>query len=200
MDDQELDRLLTASRPSITELQAAKAGELVGQTEAMVRRASPARQQHRLRTIGVAVACLGVATAGATLTAAQLNLPPFQTSEPGIQRIPDAIPADYVDVEGNPWTCDSFMEFRDLDRSESAKVATYVKDHDWRGFGNDAYQDAQRISGQSPDQITSTFYAIVGTRLEEHAQHALQGISVRSYIPDEPTYSGSSISCSPGRR
>lgn len=201
MDDDELDALLTRARPALGSETATAARDLATATRP-ASRGRVARPRRRRRVFwGAAAAGVVLLTAGGTLTAAQLHVPPFQTLEPGVERISTAVPVDYVERSGRPVTCEAFLEFRQLDRSSRDQVTRYLQEQDWTGFGQTAYDTAAaRTKSSSEPTTTDVFYEIVDEDLAAAATRALPGVPVNDRHSAGVIFSGSAMSCRPGTR
>lgn len=201
MDDQEIDALLAAGdRPGSPSVDAAVT-DLVRRTRAEVLRTAGARSPRRRRmAVGVAVLGAVVLTAGGTLTAAELHVPPFQTLEPGVQRVQEPVPVDYTIDTGKDVHCQAFLEFRNLTGDQLAAARTYVAHHDWSGFGQRAYAAAERRAAHSSDSVESALAAVLDDEFADLAPLAVPGVSVHHRSDEGPTYNGNSMSCPTGQR
>ena len=199
MDDQELDNMLASRHQPTTPQMEAAVGDLVVATrmEATSARLRPSRR--RWMAGGVALGAVLV-TAGGTLTAAQLNLPPFQSLEPGVQRVQQPIPVNYVIDTGKNVRCEAFLEYRGLTSDQMEAARTYVEQRDWSGFGQQAYDTAGRTTAAStPDAVDHAFGDVLDRELRA-AAHAAVPAASPSAVTDGPTISGWSMACPTGQR
>ncbi len=200
MDDSELDTLLaTRAQPTNPRVEAAVAELVVAARVEVAAASEPRRTRRRWAGAGVVLGAV-VLTAGGTLTAAQLNLPPFQTLEPGIQRIQQPIPVDYAIDTGKAVRCQAFLEYRNLTQRQMDTARTYVAQRDWSGFGQQAYDTAKRTAGTSaPDPVDRAFGDILDREFRKVAQDAVP-IASSQIDATGPTISGYSMSCPTGQR
>lgn len=143
MNDHELDELLTQLPMSPTARSEA-VDALVTNTRRQVERER--RPRRRTAVIGVAIGAV-LLSAGGTLTASQLRIPPFQGLEPGLQRSAAHIPVNYRDLNGDDYRCQYFIEYRDLDRDQIQQVERFISDSDWSGLGSRLYEEAEARGG-----------------------------------------------------
>lgn len=199
MHDRELDELLARQvQPTGAGVQAA-VSELVTMTRAEVVSTRQPLRRRRLVVGGVVLGAV-VLTGGGTLTAFQLNLPPFQTLEPGIQRVQQPIAVDYVIVTGKSVQCEAFLEFKNLDERQMDDARAYVASRDWSGFGQQTYNTAKRTAGSStPDAIDEAFQVVMENKMEAVAERAVPG-AVHKMNTGGPEISGWSMYCPTGQR
>ena len=200
MDDRELDELLaTPMQPTPIGVSTAVT-ELV--TDARVE-ASAATQLHRRRrrfTVGGVALGAVVLTAGGTLTAYQLAVPPFQTLEPGIQRIQEPISVDYVTVTGKDVQCEAFLEFRNLNQDQLDAARIYVATRDWSRFGQQSYDTAKKTAGSSaPDPVDRALGEVLDAKMTDMAAEAVPA-AVRAVDTGGPEITGWSMACPTGQR
>lgn len=200
MDDHELDSLLAAQRSQqLRPETVAAVADLVRTTRAEVAMTPRRRQRRRLFVGGVVLGGV-VLTGGGTLTAAQLGMPPFQTLEPGVQRIQQPITVDYTTVTGKDVQCEAFLEYRHLQQDQLEEARAYVAERDWSSTGQQAYDTAKRTAKPAtPDAIDETFNEILDARLEELAEQAVPG-AVHDLHTEGPAISGWSMACPTGQR
>lgn len=201
MDNQDLGELLLQARPRSTSDVDRLAAAIASDTRHQI---APRRRRWTSRRFGAMVgACAAgvVLTAAGTVTAYQLQIPPFQGLEPGLVRISPGVPADYVAIDGKPWTCEAFLEFRDITPSQADKVATHIRSQDWSDLGPSAYRQAEQTANpQTVNGVTTRFYDIISDRLRAEAAQGLPGSVSPNPAANANTYSGSSIHCQPGTR
>lgn len=201
MDDLDLDDLLLRARPRST----SRADQLAVDVALAARhRSGPIRRRWSRRRIGLVLggAVAGLAlTAGGTLTAYQLRVPPFQTLGTGLVRIRPGIAADYTNIAGEPWNCDAFLEFADVTPAEVKQITAHVQAQNWSDLGPSAYREAQRTSAsRTVNALNGRYDEVVGDRLREEAEQALPGSVTDHPALNHDKYSGSSLPCQPGRR
>ncbi len=199
MDDNELDELLaTRVQPLDPQVHAAVA-ELVKHARAQ---GATAVRPHRRRRFVVGWVALGavVLTAGGTLTAAQLRVPPFQGLEPGVQRIQEPIPVDYVTAAGKDVRCQAFLEFRNLTEDQLDAAHTYVAQRDWSGFGQQAYNTAEKTAGSAaPDSVDRALGEVLVGELTDAAEQAVP-VARHDMYATGPAINGHSMTCALGPR
>jgi hypothetical protein len=140
-------------------------------------------------------------TAAGTLTAAQLNRPPFQTLEPGVQRIEEPIPLDYVTAAGKDVQCQAFLEFRNLTDDQVEAARTYVADRNWSGFGQRSYDTARRTATPTTvDSVDRELGEVIYQELLDTARDAVPGAGVGNPDATGPNYNGHSMYCPTGQR
>lgn len=200
VDDRELDSLLSVGRDHPPRAQMLTAvADLVraARVEAV---ASPRRPQRRRLLVGGIVAGAVVLTGGGTLTAAQLGMPPFQTLEPGVQRVQQPIAVNYVSVTGKDVRCQAFLEFRHLRHDQLEGARTYVAAQDWSRTGQQAYDAAKRAVGSTaPDAVGDAFNEVLDAKMESVAEQAVPG-AVRDVNTKGPEITGWSMTCRTGER
>ena len=205
MDDRELDALLARPAPTTSPQVRAAVAELVSSSREHARAAAPAPARQRRRRLVGAIALAAVAlTAGGTLTAAQLDVPPFQTVPAGVQRLQQPVPVDYVTSNGKPVRCQAFLEFHDLTDAQVEAAEDHLAARDWSGFGQQAYDTARRMPDRlSPDPVDTALGVVIGDELTELARAAVPGVEIPT-LPDHdtdgPTYNGYAMSCPTGQR
>jgi hypothetical protein len=139
MKDHELDELLClgAAPPPVAAVAAAT--ELADRTRAgadelrVDARPDKRRRWWRRRLVLAAGLMAGVVvlSAGTSLTAHQLSIPPFQTVPDGVQRASVPIPLDYQRADGGSIRCQVFMEFQNLGRTQLRRIDDAVAGQDW---------------------------------------------------------------------
>lgn len=188
MDDAELDNLLGEAGPRL-DLAADEAAIALLQ-------ALPHREQqrnHRRRTavlIALPAGALALAAAG-TWQAAQLQMPPFQGTEPGLVRIYEPVNFTYDDVRGTH-ECQLFLEGTRLDEQQIAALRAVAKDPDVaRAISIASERDANPTSAPPPglgDHVSQVVWQAVHQALPE-VKRGLEG------EPDQPTYTGYATYC-----
>lgn len=131
---------------------------------------------------------------------AQLNLPPFQGLEPGVQRVQQAIPVDYTTDVGEAVRCEAFLEFRNLTEDQVDAARDYVAQRDWTGFGQRTYDMARRTAGTSaPDPVDRVMGEILDREFTEAAEDAVPAAS-RAIDATGPAINGWRMACPTGQR
>ena len=199
MDDKELDELLGRVTTSLASSVSIEVSNLVDATREQTRprRAGRRTWSQSLVWGGVAAGAI-LLTAGASVVAAQMSIPPFQGIEDGLQRTTTAIPVDYVESDGHEVRCLAFMEFRNLDAAADSEVEHFIKVTDWAGFGQGLFDSAKANATQSR---TATYQlgTLVDAALYENAAKVLPGLHRGPSITTDVTFNGSSMSCSAQR-
>ena len=150
MDDKELDELLGRVTTPLARSVSTEVSNLVDATREQTRPRKAVRRTWSRSLVwgGVAAGAI-LLTAGASVVAAQMGIPPFQGIEDGLQRTTTAIPVDYVESDGHEVRCLAFMEFRNLDAVADSEVEHFIKASDWTGFGQGLFDTAQANATQS---------------------------------------------------
>jgi hypothetical protein len=197
MDDNKLDELLRQNKRVWDDGVTDGITRMVFATEAEARQGALAhRRPHRRGVIiGAVVAGAIALTAGASITAAELGIPPFQSIEAGTQRVATPVPVTYTESNGTPVTCQAFMEFRNLDNASQAQLASDIKKHDWSGVGQAAY-DAARIRGGTSDEINSHFTGQIRASMLTEATAVLPQLVEGPSTTKGVIFNGYGMSCS----
>ena len=197
MDDNEFDRILTRPRTKWSSSVSAAVDELIETTRHHTAPPVIARKRWSRGMVWGSVAVgATVLTAGASIAAVQLGIPPFQTLDKGLQRTSTSIPVDYVQTDGTAVRCLAFMEFQHLDGAAVTRVERFVSTHDWAGFG-------QALFDASP--ATATLFItprisaghLLDSALFGKAREALPGLIRGPSDTTAISYTGFSMSCSP---
>lgn len=198
MDDTELDELLGRARTPWASEVSTEVSNLVDATKEHTRpRKAVRRTWSRSLVWGGVAAGAVILTAGASVVAAQLGIPPFQSIEDGTQRTTAAIPVDYVESDGHEVRCLAFMEFRNLDPAADSKIEHFIKASDWTGFGQGLFDSAQTKATQSSSTATTQLGVLVSAALFEKAATVLPGLQRGLANTTDVIFDGSSMSCSP---
>lgn len=155
----------------------------------------------RLRPVVVAAAVGGsLLLAAATSTAALLKVPPFQSLEPGMYRTQSSIAVDYRSITGHKNHCLAFLEFTNLSVEQADAADDLVRQHDWAGIGQRAYDRA--ASGHRDARvIDDVFTDLLGDQLHSVAIAALPDIASSGLdAHGTAAWNGWSMSCSGGQR
>lgn len=191
MDEEALNALLTQSRTDISpdaEVTARAVARKVVSRELGQR--GPVRPRWTAKRLllpaGVAVLAL---TAAGTVAASQLSLPPFQTTEPGIQRVGRAVPVDYQLTSGGRVSCDAFVETRRASSGQLGRIEKMIASTDWSGYGQRTYA-ALPPAAQAVKDAPGPVGDVVLNDLKRRALAVAPGTDV----------TGGAISCSYGSR
>lgn len=155
MDDRQLDTLLGRARPEVTssaEQTARQLAEFVTAPHAGQRGQAGRRRWRRGARLPVAAAAAVLVAGGATVTAYQLGIPPFQTLDAGLARS-GAVPVEYRTDAGTLVSCQAFLEFREEDARTREAVNTMITEGDWADYGQrmyDALPPADRLVKTAP--------------------------------------------------
>jgi hypothetical protein len=194
MLDQELDDLLDRTARPISDAANSAALDLVEPTKAAA--TDKTRVRRRVRRPAVVAGIVGgsvLLTAGASLAAYQLSIPPFQTIPDGIQRTTVPIPVNYERADGVGARCLAFMEFRNLDPGQLERVNGYIAAKNWTGFGQDLV--ASSPAQTDPDRQFDVLTQKLDTTLYRQAADVIPGLLFQSQADETPTYAGDAISC-----
>jgi len=197
MDDKELEELLGRATTPLARSVSTEVSNLVDATREQTRPRKAVRRTWSRSLVwgGVAAGAI-LLTAGASVVAAQMGIPPFQGIEDGLQRTTAAIPVDYVESDGHEVRCLAFMEFRNLDAAADSEVEHFIKASDWTGFGQGLFDSAHAKATQS-NTATYQLGTLVDAALYEKATEVLPGLQRGPSITTDVTFNGSSMSCSP---
>lgn len=198
MNDTELDDLLLRTAEPVSVEASEAAVELAERSRLQVASPVPRRRLFWRRptvATGVLGGCI-LLTAGTSLAAYQLSIPPFQTVPAGFQRLSNPVPVDYVRVDGTRMRCLAFAEFQNLSPEEYQRLDRFVATHDWSGFG-------QRVNGsdvagraQTHPEGSDDFSDSLDAALYRQASQIIPGLLLRQTAPGHPTYTGYGESCS----
>ncbi|MEC5171185.1 hypothetical protein [Glaciihabitans sp. GrIS 2.15] len=197
MDDKELDELLGRATTPLASSVSTEVSNLVDATREHSRPRKAARRTWSRSLVwgGVAAGAI-LLTAGASVVAAQMGIPPFQSIEDGTQRTTTAIPVDYVESDGHEVRCLAFMEFRNLDAAADSEIERFIKVSDWTGFGQGLFDSARAKATQS-NTATTRLGVLVSAALFEKAAKVLPGLQRGPADTTDVIFNGSSMSCSP---
>lgn len=191
MDERSLDDLLLQSRANISGDSEDAARALA--RDAVSRELAATPTVRRRRAVGRVLIPTGAAVfalcAAGTVAAYQLSIPPFQTTEPGVQRTTGSVPVDYRLVSGRSAFCDAFVETRGASRIQRERIESMIGSTDWSGYGQRTY-DALPQSAQSVSTAPGPVGDVVLGELEDRARAAAPGVEV----------TGGAISCTYGTR
>jgi len=195
MNDDELDALLRqAAQP---EAPAAATRDAVARARAQHR-----PRPHRRLLIGGAIVAGALAlTAGTTLTAYYLRIPPFQGLPEGSLRTAGFIPLDYTSDEGIEVSCRVFLEFENVDSAGVARVDAAITATDWSTWGQDLYDGIANPIPQpapaqnlNPQDDVMELYPVASY---EFARDVIPNLGYLGATPNGPTLSGIATTCIP---
>ncbi|MGD9962168.1 MAG: hypothetical protein AB7I40_23210 [Nocardioides sp.] len=195
MNDEDLDVLLGGARQGVSESTAAL-GRLVA-VEAAQTHGPGARSRPRWLRVGVlAPAGIGILalTGAGTLAAYQLSVPPFVSTEPGVERVTDPIPVNYTTDAGTVLECGVWLEFRNVSDAQRANLNAMATDPRWEGFGQrvyDALPEKNRAVQDGPEPLWSER---VDDQVYAEALRANPGLAFRGPA-DGPSLVGSTTRC-----
>lgn len=197
MDDIKLDELLDHDKRSWGDGVTDAITGMVFATKAEAsQRPIGRRRAHRRGVIIGAVVVGAIAlTAGASITAAQMGIPPFQGIEAGTQRVATPVPVTYRETDGTPVACQAFMEFRNLDNDSQAQLESGIKKHDWSHAGQAAY-DAAISQGGTSDEINNRFGDRIRAVLLTEAKAVLPRLVNGPSTTKGVIFNGYGMSCS----
>lgn len=180
MHDDDLDVLLEQARTDV-------AGRSVALSRLV---ALEAAQQHRTRStswrrwlrrgvlVPVGVGALALTGAG-TYAAHQLSVPPYVATEPGVERVGDAIQVDYTTDAGTVLDCNLYLEFRDVSPDQRAHLEAMSEDPRWRGLGQRVYDALPRKNRAVQDGPEPLWADRVDKQVYEQALREVPGLVFR---------------------
>ena len=193
MDDVKFDDLMREAG-SVPQVRSATVLQLAEESRAR------SRQVRRRRPVVVVAAVGGtLLLAAAASTAPLMKVPPFQSVETDMYRTHASIAIDYRSITGHENYCTAFLEFTHLTVQQADAADALVKQHDWTGIGQAAYDRAS--SGRTDtDAIESRFTDLLGEQLHSVAITTLPGIAASGVdASGEAAWSGWSMSCKGGQ-
>ena len=207
MDDAELDDLMARTAEPLTARTRAATVELAERSRLQLvepqprgfrslRRRSPGRRPARWLTIAAAV--LGgavVLTAGTSLAAYQLSIPPFQDIPDGIQRLTNPVPVDFDRVDGVHLHCLVFLEFRHLSTQDYQRMDSFIATSDWSLFGQRLDSHGPAAQARTPAAESDALFDSIDRVLYHQASRVISGLVLRHDVPGHPTYAGYGASC-----
>lgn len=196
MDEKELDQILNGAGHRWNIAVSSAVAELVDSTRVHTIPPEPARKKLPRGVVwGIFATAAVLVTAGASVTAIQMGIPPFQSLEAGLQRTTTAITVNYVEAGGTAVTCNAFIEFRQLDAASEAKIESYISTQDWSGFGQDLFDTAEAQATPS-STVSSRLADAIDTALFEKTGEVLPGIVHGPADTTGVIFNGHSMSCS----
>jgi hypothetical protein len=191
MNDAELDGLLGRTAGPLTVRARTTARDMAVRSRFQVAERRPRRRLSRRRlTILAAVVGGAVLTAGTSLAAYQLSIPPFQTVPQGIQRATNPVAIDFNRVDGVQLHCLVFLEFRHLSAHEYQRVDRFIATNDWSGFGQRLDSHGVAARAQTPEAETDAVFDAMSTMLYREVSQVLPGLVLQRDEAGHPTYSG----------
>ena len=195
MNDDDLDRLLADARKDATAPSDALARLIAA--EAVEQRTKKSKLSRRwlrrgmLVPVGVGAVALSAAT---TYGAYQLSIPPFVTTEPGVERVSEPISVDYTTDKGTMLDCDLYVEFSDVTQAQRDALNAMSSNPRWDGFGQRIYDRlpaANRKTQNGPEPLWSerVTEAVYAEALEE-----IPGLTMRS-SDDTASINGATTRC-----
>jgi hypothetical protein len=191
MDDEALDALLSrsAAAPSLAAVDTAR---LIAQQTAKNQRRRAHRMLRRpVLVIGLGAGALFLAGAG-TLTAYQLSLPPFQTTDPGSERAAP-VALDYTNSLGKRVRCLAFSEWENLTDAQRTVLASLPDDPFWVGYGDRVLAEEGLKNAPVLDQEQAVF-----THADQDIQQRAEAALTSTTGLDHAVQAGFSASCAPG--
>ncbi len=209
MNDDELDRRLAGVRERTTLRTAADALHELGGLAAAVAHAESAGPAERrtpapppargMWALGLTAAAVTL-TAGTTVTAFFLGVPPFQSVPSGTVRTAQSIPLDYETSNSVEIRCRMFLEFERAGSADVEAVDVAIRSRDWSGFGQSLY-DAQADLPDAPTDSLNPQDPVVNAATDAvyvFAATVLPGLGRFGEDRDGPTLSGIATTCVPG--
>ncbi|WP_020576830.1 hypothetical protein [Actinopolymorpha alba] len=182
------DPAASVSEDTITDL-------LIRTREESLGRKSLRRLQGRKRWTVPLVAASAVALVGAGTTAAhQLNIAPFQTLEPGLERTTTAIPVDYVNYRDRMVHCQAFIEFSGVTSTQRGQINVLVADTDWTGYGQRLIDSVPASDRTNVDDEAAALGDALTADLTSRTLEAVPGLTAANQ-PGVPRVTGGSWSC-----
>lgn len=192
VDDDTLDDLLERSAPVPSVEAVCTALQLARRTAAEQRQ--PQRRHRRWPVIAAFTAGALLLSGAGTLTAYQLSVPPFQTTDPGSERIATPIPVEYTNSLGKQVRCQAFTEWEDLTSEQRATLNALGEDPFWVLYGDRVLTSQGLQDGPVLDQERAVFDRV----FEDLPRRAAAVLAAAGQSPSPAVYHGSAISCVPG--
>lgn len=195
MTDDDLDVLLDGAHQGVSE-PAAALGRLVAVEVAQTHCPRP-RSRPRWMRVGI-LAPVGIGilalTGAGTVAAWQLSVPPFVSTEAGVERVTDPIPVNYTTDAGTVLQCGVWLEFRNISDAQRANLNAMATDPMWEGYGQrvyDALPEKNRAAQYGPEPLWSE---MVDDQVYTEALRANPGLAFRGPA-DGPSLVGSTTRC-----
>jgi len=191
VDDDTLDDLLARSATAPSPAAVDTAIQLARETATGQRRPSR-RLRRRPLLIGAIAAGAVLLSAGGTLTAYQLGIPPFQSVDSGSERIATPVLIEYTNSLGKQVRCQAFTEWEDLTAEQRTTLNALAQDPYWVGYGDRVLAEKGLKDAPVLDQEQAVFDQAAAD-LSGRADAALKAAG------EYPaTHHGFAISCAPG--
>lgn len=148
--------------------------------------------------IGGAVTAGALLTAGTTLSAYYLQIPPFQGLPDGFIRTSESIPLNYVEDDGSEIRCRIFLEFERTDQSTVDRVDAAIAEHDWSAFGQDLYDSNPELPDLPADNLgPGDIMGPAGAAAEDFANDVVPDVGGLGTRPDGPAVGAIAATCLP---
>ncbi|MET0908989.1 MAG: hypothetical protein ABWZ99_05920, partial [Ilumatobacteraceae bacterium] len=155
-------------------------------------RCSTSRRRRLMVLAGVTGGGALLVAAG-TVSAYQLSIPPFQTTDPGSVRIERGIPVEYTNSLGRRVDCFVFMEFTNITAGQRDDLDKLAESPRWTGYGQQALNQLE-IPAAPPEEQNDAIFDVVSTELWERARAAIPEL-VYMKESDGPVFHGTAMSC-----
>jgi hypothetical protein len=194
MNDETLDLLLENARvdasPGAVEL-----GRLLAREATQDRASATAGRRWRRAGFVVPVGIGAIVMMGAgTYGAYQLSIPPFVETEPGVERVTQAIELDYTTDAGTVLDCNLYLEFRDLTDGQRDALNQLSKDSGWVGFGQRAYDALPAKNRETQNGPEELWSSRVSQAAYDAAVARVPGLTYEGRV-GEPSIVGSTTRC-----
>lgn len=193
MDDRQLDTLLLRARPEVAtsaEQAARHLAESLTALAAVQKGPHPRRRWPRGMRFPVGAAAAVLLAGGATVTAYQLGIPPFQTLDSEFVRS-EAVPVEFRTDAGMLVHCKAFLEYREGDMVMGEAVNAVVTEGDWADYGQRMY-DALAPA----DKLVQIGPGPTGQAALADLQRRAIDIALGSPLPSDGAHiTGTAISC-----
>lgn len=194
MNESDFDELLVSSAPTLSKAAGATALLLVNEVAGANGDGARRHQARRRRTVLIAAAAAAVAlSAGGTIAAYELSIPPFQTLETGVGRTHAGIPVNYTNSLGRTVECQAFIEYRNLDDAEQAAIERVASSKRWQGYGQRVLDDL-RMPKASPQAQNEAIVDAAQDDLWQAAHEAVPSM-VFMHPSSGPVFNGYAVSC-----
>lgn len=191
MDLAALDALLEHSAPSPSPQAVDIAVQLARHTAEEQRRPRRWILRRPMLIAGVAAGVLLVSGAG-MLKTYQLGIAPFQTTDPGSERISTPIRVEYRNSLGEEVRCQAFSEWVDLTEEQRATLNSLAQDPYWVGYGDRVLAD----QGLQDAPVLDQEQAVFDQAANDVTLRADTALKAAGQFP--ATHHGFAISCAPG--
>jgi hypothetical protein len=205
MNDDELDTRLEQIRSRTSEASTRSVLNELGQSAAAITahdQRAPARRSRVHYRLGWMLGIVGLAaalTAGMTLSAYYLKMPPFQGLPDDSLRTTNFIPVEYTTNNGVPVACKVFLEFERLDYDGAREVDVAIDARDWSGFGASLYAKHPELPAAPTDSLSpqDEISEEIVTAAFEFASGVVPSLTFFTDDTDAPTLSAVATTCSP---